>query len=68
MKLFLVVNLRQELVDRGARFGQIPAFVAVNLLGSSVFMNDSQAALSYRSPLRAMLIAMPFRFCLRKSA
>ena len=56
---FLVVDLFQELADGGASMGQIAIFVASTSSYLSVFMNDSQAALSHGLPLRDMLISMP---------
>ena len=60
MQAFFVVDLFPELAD--GRASVEPGLVIVALSTSSsfsVFMNDSQAALSHGLPLRDMLISMP---------
>src|SRR5437868_8211252 len=56
----LVIQFFEKLADRSFRFMQVPIFITQTSSYFSVFMNDSQVALSHGLPLRDMLIAIAF--------
>ena len=54
-----VVDFLQEVANRQLGFVQIAVVAAENSSYLSVFINDSQAALSHGLPLRDMLMPIP---------